>query len=310
MYALPALAAADSVSGRIVILATHRGQPYDTFTDAIKHDLTREIRPNNLYSIVSLNQQAVSEQELQQLQNANLLITVGTHALTETDQLNLAVPTLATLIPRVSFEQIEQQATQRSAPAAARSSALFLDQPLERQLELIRIALPHVRKLGVITAAASQQLLPQLEKSAAAKDFKLVIRSISDGSDLGKALLSIMDDIDALLALPDPEVHNRFTAANILLTAYRKQVPVIGYSRAYVEAGALLAVYSTPHQIAAQVVRIVRASAADKWRLPAPQYPHEFEIKVNTQVARSLGLDIPPENDLRTYLMDIEAHNK
>jgi hypothetical protein len=55
--------------------------------------------------------------------------------------------------------------------------------------------------------------------------------------------------VDALLAVPDPLVFNSQTAANILAAAYRRRIPLIGFSPAYTRAGALVSLYSTPDQI-------------------------------------------------------------
>jgi len=50
-------------------------------------------------------------------------------------------------------------------------------------------------------------------------------------------------------------------------------------------------VFSTPSQIAAQTAALIR-QFGDSHVLPASQYPHEFEVMVNEQVARSLGLKV------------------
>jgi ABC-type uncharacterized transport system substrate-binding protein len=71
-------------------------------------------------------------------------------------------------------------------------------------------------------------------------------------------------------------------------------VPVIGFSPAYVKAGALVAVHSTPAQLARQVNEILQRLSVNP-TLPAPQHPEYFSIAVNAHVARSL--EIPLENE-------------
>jgi ABC-type uncharacterized transport system substrate-binding protein len=92
-----------------------------------------------------------------------------------------------------------------------------------------------------------------------------------------------------LLALPDPVVFNSQTAANILTAAYRRQVPLTGFSPAYVKAGALLALYSTPAQVGTRGGELLRQAMTGRPLLP-PQSPREFVVAVNQNVARSLGL--------------------
>ena len=94
-------------------------------------------------------------------------------------------------------------------------------------------------------------------------------------------------------------VVSRDTAQSLLLTTYRANIPVIAFSHAYVRAGALAAVYSTPEQIGQQTGEaILRLNQSGSWNLPKPQYPKYFSVSVNSQVARSLGLEIESEQVL------------
>jgi len=104
-----------------------------------------------------------------------------------------------------------------------------------------------------------------------------------------------------LLALPDAAIYNTSTIRNILLATYRNKVPLVGFSPGYVKAGALCAVYSTPAQIAAQSLAIIQDYAETR-TLPAAHYAKEFEVSVNEQVARSLGLNIRSASQLRSEM--------
>jgi ABC-type uncharacterized transport system substrate-binding protein len=115
---------------------------------------------------------------------------------------------------------------------------------------------------------------------------------------LTDALDEVLGGSDALLVLPDQNVYNSGTIRNILLASYRKQVPLIGISQSYVKAGALCAIYSTPIQIATQAAEVIR-QFGDTGKLPPSQYPNEFEVSVNKQVARSLDLLIKDADQLR-----------
>ena len=106
---------------------------------------------------------------------------------------------------------------------------------------------------------------------------------------------------DVFLALPDPRVINADTAQNVLLTSFRMRRPVVGYSAAYVRAGALAAVYSTPQQIGTQTGQIVRAILGGS-PLPAPQFPKQFSVSVNHKVARSMGLELDDDDVIRNRI--------
>lgn len=193
-------------------------------------------------------------------------------------------PLLSILVPRLAFERIADPARLR----AGSLSAVFLDQPPGRQLDMIRLALPAVRNVGILVSRESKGHAPALEKAAKDRGLQLVTSQV-DQSGLFPSLQSLLPEVELLLALPDPAVFNSQTAANILTAAYRRQVPLVGFSPAYVKAGALLALYSTPAQVGARGGELLRQALPGK-SLPPPQWPREFAVAINRDVAHSLGL--------------------
>ena len=111
---------------------------------------------------------------------------------------------------------------------------------------------------------------------------------------------------DRLLAVPDASLFNNRTISNILLTAYHHRSPVIGFSPAYVKAGALLALYSTPTQIGQQAGEVARQGLASG-SLPPPAAPRHFRISTNPYVARSLGIGLEDASVLRERLERAEG---
>lgn len=94
-----------------------------------------------------------------------------------------------------------------------------------------------------------------------------------------------------------------------MITAYRYQDPMIGFSQAYVKAGALAAVYTTPEQTGKQVGEIaMRALGGKVVLLSPPKYPKHFSVSVNYQVARSLDISIGDEADILQRLQYKSKH--
>ena len=210
-------------------------------------------------------------------------------------------PLLSVMVPRTSFDALSPVPRN-----ARRISAIYIDQPPQRQLELIRIVLPTARKIALVVGPTNQRDLDTLRALATAKGVTMVTEKAVRDTELYPALQSVLSASDVLLALPDPYVINVSTAQNLLLTALRSRVPVIGYSAAYVRAGALAAAYSTPRHIgleAAQVARqVLRGSA-----MPGPRYPRDFSIAINRALAESLGLNLPEETKVQQRLQALES---
>ena len=116
------------------------------------------------------------------------------------------------------------------------------------------------------------------------------------------ALQNVIRESDVLLALQVNPLTNSGTARDFLVTTYREQIPVVGFSEGLVTAGALLSLYSTPRQYGRHGAEIAARILAGEAELPPPQFPAYFTVRVNTSVARFLGLQMQDETELTAAL--------
>lgn len=200
-------------------------------------------------------------------------------------------PVLCVMIPKASYEVLLEK--RALLYAHQQTSAIFLDQPWGRQLSFIQAALPRHSTVGVLYSPYTPIALPRLPRG-----LSLNAKSIRSAETLFDALENILSNSDVLLVVPDNEIYSANNVRNILLTSYRHKVPLIGISQAYVNAGALGAIFSTPEQLAAQAAEMA-ASFARNRQLPAPQHPASFSIALNQQVARSLGITLDTPETIR-----------
>lgn len=208
-----------------------------------------------------------------------------------------ALPIVATLLPRSSYESVVP-------PPQMRSTAVLLDQPLTRYAELLRRSMPERKRVGVVFGPSSSSLRPALAEALASRGFQLVDASVPAGpsSDaVFPALSSVLQASDVLLALPDAQVVNAMSLQNMLIAAYRQRIPMVSYSAAHVRAGATLAVHTTPAQAAQQTVGVLRRMLSGR-PMPVVQLAETFEVVVNDQVARSLGLILPDADAIEAAL--------
>lgn len=276
---LATLAQAETLNVRLVM--SNGAPPYQQFSDA----LSKALLANNVNAAI------VSSQVGENLSpdddpKIDLTISVGLKA-TEHAIANFRAPLLSAMVSRNDYETlIERHSSRRSA---ATVSAIYLDQPWDRQFNFIRAALPNLRVVGVLYSPDNNILLPRLPRG-----MSLNARSVLPSETLFDALENVLSSSDVLLVIHGNEIYSSSNMRNILLTSYRKKVPLIGISQAYVNAGALCAIFSTPEQVAGQVLEAIVSFATNR-QLPEPRYPTAFSIAVNQQVARSLEivLDAP-----------------
>jgi hypothetical protein len=181
----------------------------------------------------------------------------------------------------------------------AHASALYIQQPLRRQLGFLHFLFPERRRVGVLLGPDSRIQRTRLKQVAATLGLDLRIRVVTDGSGIGPTLRTLADHSDILFALPDSLIYNRDTLGGILLTSYQKQLPVFGFSRGMVRAGAVAALFSSPEEIGKEAAQ--RAWAMLRGRVPPAAPPGRFAIAVNRPVARALHLHLPTDDELTRW---------
>ena len=234
---------------------------------------------------------------------AALVVALGTRALHAVIANGSGTPVIATLIPRSTYELELASLSRPSGPKAI--TAVFLDQPIARQLNLLRLVVPERARVGLLTSTATDQMARRIDSAARERGLSVVRASVTDSQGIPGALTRLLGESEVLLALPDPAIFNASTIHNILFSALRAQQPMIGFSDAYVRAGALAAVFSKPQQVGRQAGGIA-ARAISGAPLPPPQYPREFSVSVNPTVARTLGLTIDEERIIVAKLQRME----
>jgi len=228
----------------------------------------------------------------------DLIIAVGSDAFRATLALGVNAPVLATLIPRQSYEKILAESG-RNRPRGT-TSAIYLDQPPARLGAFVRSLLPGHQRLGLLISDETRNQLPALRQSLSG--FMVDSEDVVNDAALLMAANNLLPRVNLLLALPDSTIYKRDNIKSILVTSYRHQRPVIAFSKAFVNAGALAALYSTPAQLAQQTSELLAALPAGTNLLPPPQAPSQFSISINPTVAQSLNLDPPDEASMRRAL--------
>lgn len=258
----------------VTVVQSEDGGAYQDFTNALRNALLSQNIP---LAVTGVNKV---------IPDSGLVIAVGMKA-AETVATSDAPFVLNVLVPKVGYENLLRNFPHRAASHTF--SAIYLDQPVSRQAHLIAAILPDRHRVGLLYSTPPEEL-EQFRLEMGKRGLRLREKAVGTQS-VAETLQGLLQDSDVLLALPDSAIYNGLTIRNILLATYRSSVPLIGFSSGYVKAGALCAVFSAPEQIAAQAAPLIRQFGETRL-LPAAQYPQEFEVMVNDQVAHSLGLHI------------------
>lgn len=290
-----ACVAADTVA----VLLSERGGHYAEYFDALNRSLVDLSAPAKGLRVIELPPGRERPDDAA-LAGVSVIVAVGVQAMRNAAAWENVPPVLNVLVPRASYDKLVAESGRMRR--RAQFSAIYLDQPLARQLNLIRQILPGKQRVSSIVGPDSSVLLPRLRSAIARAGLSVAIEEVASEPEIQPALSRLLPASDVLLALPDSVVFTRDTARSVLLATYRYQKPLIGFSQAYVNAGALAAAFSTPAQIARQTAELLQAQPPGRAALPVPVYPAYFSVAVNRSVARALALDIATDTAVQAAL--------
>ncbi|MBL3616457.1 MAG: hypothetical protein JMN26_01845 [gamma proteobacterium endosymbiont of Lamellibrachia anaximandri] len=227
--------------------------------------------------------------------HSDLIITLGSKAAKFTRDHGVTNKTVHAMIP-----MLPDRKSNISDRLFQETDTIYLNQPLERSLRLAKLSTGGGKRIGILVHKNNRPSESILRNSENKLGITITLAEVVNSKELGSKLGKLLESSDVLLALPDANIHNRKTISNILTSTYRKQVPVVGFSAAYVKAGAISAVHSTPDDIARHIVDVSGSHLNVKSDLIiGPKYPKYFSVSVNRKVARSLGIKLPSETRLR-----------
>lgn len=226
-------------------------------------------------------------------QSRRILVTIGAKAWRQA--LDSGDTPVIAVIPPSGLAELQSRRSSRIV------AVLLVEQPLTRFLNLVQLLSPRGRESGILAGPQIQERIPRLEQQAQERGVHLDVEKISRESEVGPAVERLVQRVSLLLALPDGAVHTATTVPPLLLISYRAGIPVIGFSESYLRAGAALALYSTPEQVAQQILENLSAYRQNKF-LSSLQYMRYYTVGVNAPVARSLGLPIPSAEEMEGRL--------
>ena len=239
------------------------------------------------------------------LKSYELIVSIGTSAASEALQQESKTPLLSIFTPKNavdSFLLTKEHVQHRKI------SAIYLDQPLHRLIALAHLLKPEAKKFGTIFGPISQIVQPEVEQLMRKNNLSLKYGILTQDDNPVTILKPVVTNSELFLAIPDHAILNRAVAKWILYLGFQNKIPVIGFSKAYTNAGALASVYSSPENVGQQAGELIAAwLTRNDQSIWNPQYPHYYTLSTNPSVARSLGISLPTESELYLKFQQKEA---
>lgn len=172
-----------------------------------------------------------------------------------------------------------------------------MEMPPAMVLSQFRLLAPDVQRIGILVSASNKD--PAIaEAISAAKAVGLTVKAqrVTSERDARRAAAQMAVSNDAIWLLPDPVVLSPGTFHFVRGQAVRNRIPLLAYSEALVDAGALLCVAPDPAAIGVQAAELVQRILEERVTpgVIEPIAPNQARVVLNADVQESIGLRIDP----------------
>lgn len=171
---------------------------------------------------------------------------------------------------------------------------------LSEQFNLIKRAVPGARTLGMLYRSNTPDGVHLFKDVGAAlsPDWHLEAVAVDQSSSVADAINKLMSrHVDVIWTSVDSGIYDAPAVHALLLAALRANLPVFGFSPAFVRAGALVGVGVDPAAQGIQAAEIATQVLGHTWdeHKAAIQAPATYQIAVNQIVADKIGITLPKD---------------
>lgn len=265
------LTSASCRAADVLIIADAQLKPVSEVTRGMRktlHASTRILSPTEAKG----NLAALVRQE-----GARVVIALGREALSEALTLPPSIPVIYDMVvtpPTISRPNI---------------AGFYMATPASEYTELLRRYLPTLKRVAVV---ASRNLLNVLVNNVSSPISSHPVNDVVEFVSTVKQL----ENVDAILLLPDSGVMNPTALEDAFLHSFRKSIPLLGISERHVKEGALLALVVDMVNVG-KVIGEYATKALKSGMVGQQQSspPHKFELYLNMDTARKMHISIPDE---------------
>jgi putative ABC transport system substrate-binding protein len=182
-------------------------------------------------------------------------------------------------------------------PGGNRTGVTNLTQLLwQKRLELIAELVPQTRVIGVLVnpnRALVGRVVDSTQQAAKAKGLQLEALTATSEAEIDAAFATAVQRQIGAVVVSDPLFDS--VAKQVAAAAARHAIPAIYISRKYVSDGGLIsygAIFTAPYRVVGSYVGKI-LNGAHPADLPVQQSTN-FELVVNLNTAKALGLTVPP----------------
>ncbi|MCB9800491.1 MAG: hypothetical protein H6757_07025 [Candidatus Omnitrophica bacterium] len=278
---------------RVAVIKSRLLAPYDQAARGINDFLSRK-DPSISVDFYELDGDLHKWEEISRelvQSHTNLLMPVGTEAAQAVLSKDPGLPVVTAMV----YDPFGTEGVLRG-----HDPDRFYGAPLkiswEARFRWLKKYMPGWKRYAIIyRPALNPSLIEDVSVIASAYGLEIMPLPIESLANLREMIENAYKYSDALLMTLDRTIYNQATAKELFLFSARYRYPVISFSPAYVESGALMSFSVLFEHNGQDAARIAWNLLEAKMVAPHSEEPADMQITWNLSVAKTLGIELSPE---------------
>jgi len=271
-----------AATSRILAICAPRVPAYEEAIEGLRSALGSEA-----LRVVSLDQLGKGERicTLAAHDASGVLIAVGSAALDALRDCSGLPPLLTTMVLASGSADKASAGTQ---------AVVTLEIPPDALLQRIRRMYPGSKRIALVRGPAlSSHSAGEIQIAARRLGLTVDTLACPGPKELLDTIPFLDRPYDFLWCLPDSILYQGPTVPALILSSMRRRLPIIGFSKGLVRAGALVGFYPDYKDIGAQTGELALRRLAG-FPCPLRTSPRQVKTAVNERVMRALGIHATP----------------
>ncbi|GAA4364246.1 ABC transporter substrate binding protein [Kangiella marina] len=211
----------------------------------------------------------------------DVLIVIGNRSYQKIQTMNLATPVLAVMLDKTMLSALQKSPRDNVY-------AITHTQPTERFVQLAKSLNVYHAQIGSFISPQTKHNIQTFEKLAEFYDLSynpVIVEPKLNGRD---ALRQLTQCCSVIILESDDVFRPGKIRKSIMVNAYRERIIIVAHSESVLKEGAMLTLFTQPHDIGEQAADLFHSLAKGSVATPY-QYPEKFAIGINRKIARLLG---------------------
>ncbi len=300
---LLALLFLNSLCASVFSFANEQNQPLLVFHSGLEKidnlymmslivDLEKKL-PTHKLRIIDTNNLSVVQLKAYLEQKQSCVLTIGEQSLRQVLSTRNSTPIFSTLVSKNTLDTLAASYARLGSVV----TGIYTEQSFERQILLSKTINNKIENIAVILGRSTRYSLKEYQQISRKQLIPLKFDILKYQESPQQSFARFKFDQGFLLILNDNQNYSPQHLQSLLVTSYRKQMPMIGNKRADSKIAALASVYSPPKTLALETTKGLQQICVENI-VPKAKHAESFKVVINNQIAKHLSYEDLNEDEL------------